>query len=237
MKIGKGHSYYGQDIGVLVNASESPRGPGDAGHAGSFRYQVRYQITGTSFGDLVEGSPEARKKLIKAAQRLKDAGCRGIVADCGLMSRYQDDVAREVGIPFVGASLIQIPIVWHMVGCCGTMGIITGHSDLLKKDHLRSSGWSEEIKLAIEGMQTRAHFNEIVICGGMDLDPARMSAEVVDAALTLRRNEPELKAIILECSNLATYSRAVAKATGLPVFDTMSAANLLQYGLCPPAYI
>ena len=95
MKIGKGHSYYGQDIGVLVNASESPRVPGDAGHAGSFRYQVRYQITGTSFGDLVEGSPEARKKLIKAAQRLKDAGCRGIVADCGLMSRYQDDVARE----------------------------------------------------------------------------------------------------------------------------------------------
>ena len=117
------------------------------------------------------------------------------------------------------------------------MGIITGHSDLLKEDHLRSSGWSEEIKLAIEGMQTRAHFNEIVICGEMDLDPARMSAEVVDAALTLRRNEPELKAIILECSNLATYSRAVAKATGLPVFDTMSAANLLQYGLCPPAYI
>ena len=198
---------------------------------------MRYQITGTSFGDLVEGSPEARKKLIKAAQRLKDAGCRGIVADCGLMSRYQDDVAREVGIPFVGASLIQIPIVWHMVGCCGTMGIITGHSDLLKEDHLRSSGWSEEIKLAIEGMQTRAHFNEIVICGGMDLDPARMSAEVVDAALTLRRNEPELKAIILECSNLATYSRAVAKATGLPVFFTMSAANLLQYGLCPPEYI
>lgn len=237
MNIGKGYAYYGQDIGILVNASESPRVPGDAGHAGSFGYQVRYQITGTNFSDLVDGCPEVREKVIKAAQRLKNAGCRGIVADCGLMSRYQDDVAREVGIPFVGASLILIPLVWHMVGCCGTIGIITGHSDLLKKDHLRSSGWSEDIKLAIEGMQTRAHFNEIVICGGMDLDPARMSAEVVDAALTLRLKETELKAIIMECSNLATYSHSVAKATSLPVFDIMSAANLLQYGLCPPVYI
>ena len=237
MKIRNGYSYYGQEIGILVNASASPRVPGDAGHAGSFGYQVRYQITGTSFGDLVDGSPEAREKLIQAARKLKDAGCRGIVADCGLMSRYQDDVAREVGIPFVGASLLQIPTVWHMIGCRGTIGVITGHADFLKADHLRSSGWSAEIPLAIEGMQTRSHFHEIVISGGMELDPARMCAEVVDAALTLQRREPALRAFFLECSNLATYSQAAARATGLPVFDTMSAANLLQYALCPPAYL
>ncbi|MCD8224387.1 MAG: hypothetical protein LUC99_06015 [Clostridiales bacterium] len=237
MKIQKGFSHYGQEIGILVNASVSPRVPGDAGHAASFGYPVQYQITGTSFMDMVEGAPDAREKLIRAARTLKNAGCRGIVADCGLMSLYQNDVAREVGIPFVGASLIQIPIVWHMVGCNGTIGIITGHSDFLKPCHLCSSGWTDEIPLAIEGMQTCAHFHEIVICGGMNLNTSQMCDEVVDAALALKRHYADLKAVILECSNLATYSRAVAEAIELPVFDTISAANLLQYGLCPPQYI
>ena len=81
----------------------------------SFHIRCVIRLPAPAFGDLVEGSAEAREKLIKAAPKLKAAGCRGIVADCGLMSRYQDDVAREVGIPFVGASLIQIPIAWHMV--------------------------------------------------------------------------------------------------------------------------
>ena len=113
MKIRTGYSYYGQDIGILVNASQAPRVPGDAGHAQTFAYPVRYQITGTSFMDLVEGSAETREKILSASRALKDAGVRGIVADCGLMSLYQQDVAREVGIPFVGSSLCQIPFVWH----------------------------------------------------------------------------------------------------------------------------
>ncbi len=133
MKIRTGYSYYGQDIGILVNASQAPRVPGDAGHAQTFAYPVRYQITGTSFMDLVEGSAETREKILSASRALKDAGVRGIVADCGLMSLYQQDVAREVGIPFVGSSLCQIPFVWQLIGRCGTIGIITGHSEFLRE--------------------------------------------------------------------------------------------------------
>lgn len=237
MKISSGYSFYGQDIGILVNASASPRVPGDAGHSLSFSYPVCYQITGTSFMDMVEGSPEARQKILAASQALKDLGVRGIVADCGLMSLYQEDVAKEVGICFVGASLCQLPMVWNMVGRCGTIGIITGHSGMLRQSHLRSSGWDESIHIAIEGMESRPHFSEIVIQGGMNLDIDLMRKDVVDAALALKEKTGDLKAILLECSNLATYSRDVAEATNLPVFDTISAANLLQYGLNPPKYI
>ena len=237
MKVHTGYSFYGQDIGVLVNASQSPRVPGDAGHNASFAYPVRYQITGTSFVDLVEGSEEARQKLLSACRDLKAAGIRGIVADCGLMSLYQKDVSREVGIPFVGSSLCQIPILWQMVGGSGTIGIITGHSDFLRETHLRNSGWNENIGLAIEGMQTYAHFSEIVLHGGMDLDVLKMCEEVVSAAHALCKRVPDLRGIVLECSNLATYSRAVAERTGLPVLDTISAANLLQYSLSPNEYI
>lgn len=236
MNIPTGFSYYGQDIGILVNASQAPRIPGDAGYAATFAYPVRYQITGTTFLDLVEGSDETRAKILSAAQALKDAGIRGIVADCGLMSLYQEDVAREIGIPFVGSSLCQIPTVWQLIGRSGTIGILTGHSQFLRETHLRRSGWDDAIPLAIEGMECQSHFSEIVIQGGQDLDPAMMCENVLAAAKNLSARTPDLKALILECSNLASYSRAVSQALNIPVFDTVSAANLLQYSLVPPKF-
>ena len=137
---------------------------------------------------------------------------------------------------FVGSSLCQIPMIWQMIGHSGVIGVITGHSGLLRESHLRHSGWREEMELAIQGMENQPHFSEVVIRGEGSLDPARMEAEVIAAAQELQAQIPGLRAVVLECSNLATYSRAVSEALGLPVFDTISAANLMAYGLCPPHY-
>ena len=234
MKIRSGYPFYGQDIGILVNASQTPRVPGDAGHNGTFRYPVRYQVTGVSFMDLVDGSDETREKVQAACRALKDAGVRGVVADCGLMSLYQDVLGSK--IPFVGSSLCQIPMVWQMIGRQGVIGIITGHSQFLKESHLRNSGWEPSIPLSIQGMECLSHFHEVVICGGLELDVEKMRADVLAAAAALREKTENLRAVILECSNLATYSRDVAESLDLPVFDTVSAANLLQYGIAPPRY-
>ncbi len=46
-----------------------------------------------------------------------------------------------------------------------------------------------------------------------------MEKEVVEAALELIERDPSVKAILLECSMLPPYSKAVQEATGLPVFD------------------
>ena len=86
MKIPSGHSFYGQEVGVLVFRGKSPRIPGDAGHAASFGYPVRYQIVDCGFMDLVEGSGETLEKLRQACKQLREEGIRGVVADCGLVS-------------------------------------------------------------------------------------------------------------------------------------------------------
>lgn len=237
MNIPSGYPFYGQEIGILVFSGTAPRIPGDAGHAGTFPYPVRYQIVEGGFSDLIDGSPEIFKKLTEACSALKAQGIRGIVGDCGLWSLYQREVGREIGIPFVGSSLCQIPMVWQMIGCGGSIGIITGHSDFLKETHLANSGWQAPIRLSIEGMQCMQHFAEVVIDGGTDLDIALMRRDVLKAAENLRQNTPDLKAVILECSNLATYSRDVSEHLNVPVFDTVSAANLLHYSLTPPRYV
>ena len=83
---------------------------------------------------------------------MKEAGIKGIIGDCGMMSLYQDCIGAEIGIPFIGSSLTQIPMVWQLIGRSGTIGILTGHSELLSEKHLLASGWSKEIPLSIQGL-------------------------------------------------------------------------------------
>ena len=194
---------------MLVFRGKSPRIPGDAGHAASFGYPVRYQIVDCGFMDLVEGSGETLVKLRQACKQLREEGIRGVVADCGLVSLYQRELGEE--LLFVGSSLCQIPMIWQMIGHSGVIGVITGHSGLLRESHLRHSGWREEMELAIQGMENQPHFSEVVIRGEGSLDPARMEAEVIAAAQELQAQIPGLRAVVLECSShsrkLQTLSR------------------------------
>ena len=80
---------------MLVFRGKSPRIPGDAGHAASFGYPVRYQIVDCGFMDLVEGSGETLVKLRQACKQLREEGIRGVVADCGLVSLYQRELGRS----------------------------------------------------------------------------------------------------------------------------------------------
>ena len=237
MKIQTGYPFYGHNVGVLVLSTVTPRVPGDAGHAASFSYPVRYEVVRGGFADLIEGGPEIKAALLEAGQRLTARGIRAIVGDCGMMSLYQDCLGAELGVLFAGSSLCQIPLLWQLMGRRGEIGIITGHSGLLGERHLRASGWTEEIPLVIQGMQEEAHFSEIVIHGGLDLDVDRMRRDVLAAGEKLRARAKDLRGVIFECSNLASYSADLRELLEVPVFDTISAANLVAYGVEPPRYL
>lgn len=237
MKIRTGYPFYGQDVGVLVFSTVTPRVVGDAGNAGSFRYPVRYEVVKGGFADLIEGGEEIKRNLLEACMNLKEAGIKAIVGDCGMMSLYQTYLAEQCGLPVVASSLCQIPMIWQMIGATGTIGILTGHDELLGRQHLLSSGWREDIKIKLQGLQHEPHFNEIVIQGGLNIDVDRMRGDIFNAVRKLVDSTPDLKAIVFECSNISTYSREIAEEFGIPVFDVMSASNLLHYSVCPDIYL
>lgn len=236
MKLETGQAFYGQKVGILVFSTKTPRIPGDAGHGGSFPYQVRYEIVEGGFADLITGSAGIKDAILKAGQNLTRLGIRAIIGDCGMMSLYQDCLGKELGVLFAGSSLCLIPTVWQLIGRHGTIGIITGHSKLLGRQHLKHSGWDEDMDISIQGMEDQKHFREIVIEGGLHLNREAMLKDVLEAGKKLREKTPGLRAVIFECSNLATYSSALAEELELPVFDTISAANLLEYSVHPPRY-
>jgi hypothetical protein len=232
-----GYPFYGQDIGILVFSTTTPRIPGDAGNARSFNYPVCYHVVKGGFADLIQGSDEIRGHLLDAIQSLKARGISAVVGDCGLMSLYQEDMAAAAG-PIVAASaLCQIPLVWQLIGRRGKIGIITGHSGLLGEAHLLSSGWVPAIPLVIQGMENEAHFEEIVIKGGHALDPKKMEEDVRRASRSLMDQGEDIRAVIIECSNLASFSYVVREETSLPVFDLIGAADLLAHSVCPPRFL
>lgn len=234
-QIPSGYPFYGQDIAVLVFSTTTPRIAGDAGNNASFDFPVRYEIVEGGFADLIEGSPQILNKLQTALHRLKGYGIKGVVGDCGLMSLYQREIARE-GIPFVGSALCLMPALWEMVGRQGTLGVLTGHSQLLSEQHLRASGWHEGIPLCIQGMEEEKHFSEIVIQGGHHLNPDLMRQDVLSATEKLKARAKDLSALIVECTNLGTYSRDMYQSLHVPVLDVLSCAVLLQRMVHPPVF-
>jgi hypothetical protein len=235
-KIETGFSFYGQRVGILVFSTTGPRIPGDAGNAVSFSYPVQYQVVQGGFADLIEGSVQIKQNILDGVRLLKERGARAVIGDCGLMSRYQQDIAVEGGIITAASALCQIPMVWQLIGRKGSIGIITGHSKLLKEDHLFASGWKPEISLVIQGMEEENHFEEIVIKGGHKLDLELMERDVRRASQKLLDKGENIRAVIIECSNLASFSFAVREETGKPIFDLIGAADLLARSVAPPEY-
>jgi hypothetical protein len=58
-----------------------------------------------------------------------------------------------------------------------------------------------------------------------EYDVNAVQKSVVDAALQLKNDYPDLGAIVMECTEMPVYSEAVRAATGLPVFDAVDMVN------------
>ena len=91
-------------IGVLLFATAGDRLKGDPGYPGTFEFPVEYGIVEGSYRDLIEGSPDACRRLCEAAKKLAKKNVSAIAGDCGLMALYQRQIADSAGIPVISST-------------------------------------------------------------------------------------------------------------------------------------
>jgi hypothetical protein len=142
------------------------------------------------------------------------------------MAAYQEFVASQVNIPVFLTSLVQIPMLLNMFGKEHHIGILTANSASLTDELLSGAGIADTSRLTIQGMETYAHFNDVILKELGTLDEDKMRKEAVQAAKDAVKRDPKIRAFMLECSDLPPYSKAIEAATGLPVFDW---ANFITY--------
>lgn len=237
MLVKGGFSTYGQPLGILVFKGITPRIPGDLGHAETLDCNVIYEILdNVSFMDLVNGSERTREELVVAAQRLEAKGVRAIAGDCGLLARYQHEIASVLTIPFISSSLLLIPLIWQIQGRIGKIGLITGHTELLKKEHLLGVGIPNDIPLAIGGMETVAEFVKVVINGAPELNVEGMRDGVIEVCRKLLAQHSDVRSLVLECSNLPPFAKDIYAEFKLPVYDLVGLTKLILNSVIPPEY-
>ena len=110
------------------------------------------------------------------------------------------------------------------------MGIITADASSLKEKHLKGAG-IESIPLAIAGLENEEEFSRVFLGNATTIDANKVEREVVSVAKRLISQNPDIGAFVFECANLPPYASAVRKATGLPVFDILSLAEIVYHGL------
>lgn len=217
----RGARNYGFAVGILQLDCSLPFIPGDVDNATTYGYPVLYRaISGLSTATCLRGAPEMTRAVVEAARELEAQGVRVISSDCGFMLQFQAAVRSAVRVPVVMSGLLQLPMIAASLDARRPIAIITADSSNLTTDFMARAGLPVPPNpLVIRGLQDQPEFRSAVFDEKGTIDADLVEAEVVGVAREIAGAHPDLGAILLECSMLPPYSRAIQEAVGVPVFD------------------
>ena len=234
----RGQVAYGYSIGIVCLEYYLPFIPGDVGNASTYSFPVLYrEVKGATFDAIiVRQDPAMAPLIVEAAQDLVRQGVRAITSDCGYFGAYQREVADAVDVPVFLSSLMQSPLILSTLGPTRKLAAFVANGATLSDRVLGKIGIADTSRIVFRGLEDKTEFRRTVLdeCGTLDVDAVEQ--EVVDAALEVQSEHPEVGAILLECSDLPPYSAAVQAATGLPVFDWIGFINYVQQAVAAKPY-
>ena len=222
----------GYHLGLLVLTKTNPFIPGDTANASTYDYPVVFRtVPGAWSTRVLSGDPELEDVVVQTARELEAMGVRGISSDCGFFMNYQDAVRKAVKIPVFMSSLMQLPMIDSILGKDRSIGCVTANSVKLGNRILELTGVPAGRQIRVKGLQDMPEWKKTVGEQGPYLDSEKIEAEVVKLAKELQAEDPKLGAIVLECSLLPVYAKAVQEATGLPVFDFLNLIDYFERGI------
>ncbi|MDL2226081.1 aspartate/glutamate racemase family protein [Deltaproteobacteria bacterium OttesenSCG-928-M10] len=221
---------YGHAIGILLIDCVTPFIPGDVGNASTYNFPVIYRtIPDVTITRLVDqGDKTLTDNVVKTARELEEYGVRAIASDCGYMIHFQREVAEAVKVPVILSSLIQLPTIERSLGSKEKIGILCAKAATLTPDMLKLAGLADPGRAVVYGMQDSEAFAGPMTFEKPLLDSDIIEKDIVAKAEKMISENPEVAAIVLECSNMPPYAHAIQAATGRPVFDFITLINYYQ---------
>jgi len=236
IKTRKNHVCYGMGLGIILLNDAYPGFPGDVRNASAFPYPIQYEIAeGVTNKTLVyDNNPsQCRDAVIAAAKKLERLGCRAIAAECGYFAFFQKDVANAVDIPVFMSSLLQVPFIQQVIGPKKKVGIVCAQKQYLSTQHLVNVGIDPDSNYVIAGAQDEYGVTEFDNLWNPNVRPECPEAyfdkakdQMVHCCKEFIKKYPDIGAIMLECTGMQPFARAIQREVDLPVF---SWGTLLDY--------
>ena len=219
----------GELVGIIVVPAWLPSPPGHVSNAYSYNFPVKYEELAGTDQSMVHGGDEAiLDQLIRTAQKLERDGCRVICADCGYFGHFQSQVADAVDVPVYLSGVIQVPWIRAGLKKSQKIGVLCADAPHLTYSLFESCGVSKEDydRCIIVGAQDEEEFYKIDKNVG-NIDSGKIRQELVNMVTKLQQDNPDLGAILLECTDMSPYIDSIQAACNLPVFDTTTMIKFL----------
>ena len=236
IKARKDRRCYGMGLGIIILDDVYPGFPGDVRNASAFPFPIQYEIAeGVDIWALVhkEDKSPCREPILRAAAKLESMGCRAIAAECGYFAYFQRDAAAHVNVPVFMSSLLQVAWAQQLIGPDRVVGILAARKAQLSDAHLKAVGVQIGSNYVIEGAEDDGRCPEFE---NLWYAPARPDVpeayydkavrDFVGVAVDFFQAHPNMGAMMLECTGMQPFARAIQREIDIPVF---SWGTLLDY--------
>lgn len=228
-----GTRYYDTPVGVLCLDSLFPKPRGHLRNPLTFGFPVVTRvITGVDVPRLLfNPTPDLLEPFVRAAHELEADGVRAVTGSCGFMARFQGRIARELKVPALLSSLVQLPLLRLLHGENAVIGVLTASARALTPEHF-AAGVTDMNAVRIRGMEDQPEFRETILENKRhDFDLDRLEEEIVGTAKAFARSD-RLDALLLECTDLSAFAGPIQKAVGIPVYDICGLVEYVAYAVC-----
>ena len=232
-----GKAIYGAPLGILMLDARFPRIPGDMGNAGTWPFPVLYRVVrgATPERVVLEGAPGLLPAFLDTAAELVALGAEAITTNCGFLSLFQRELSEHVRVPVATSALMQVPWVQAALPPGKRVGVVSVSANTLTPAHLAAAGVPQDTP--ITGTEDGQEFFRVLIrAEKTSLDVRLAEQDILAAGRALVERNPDVGAVVLECTNMPPYATALRRALGMPVFDIYSLITWFHAGLRPRSF-
>ncbi|TNC14498.1 aspartate/glutamate racemase family protein [Methylobacterium terricola] len=221
-------------LGIIMLDTTFERPPGDVGHASSWPFPVLFEIVRGATARRVVGGQDSDlgDAFVQAGQALRARGAVGIITSCGFLAARQRSLAARMPLPLATSSLMQLPLIDRCLPDGKRTGVVTYDAEALTPAHFVEVG--ADPSTPVVGLPESGALRGLIERGAA-YDAEALARDVLEAAgrLTARG---DIGAILMECTNLPPFSKAVADRFDIPVFDIITLGRWFYTGLLQTRY-
>ena len=216
-------------IGIILLDTKFPRLLGDIGDPETFPFPVDYEkVEGAIPTRIIKDrDPLLLLPFLEAAKNLEKGGSKAITTTCGFLAIWQKEMASAVSIPVFTSSLIQVPWAYQMAGRRGRVGVLTADASSLTEGHFEGVG-AKGIPIKVRGMDPHSEFHRIYVENNINMNLSKVEREVIFEISTLVNENPDVTTIVLECTNLSVFRKAIRKTVKVPIFDIVTLVHFIR---------